>query len=309
MHGLGHDTARRHVMTEGALCASFQSKPLVTHMAAPLHAEHEMLKAALHAVTAQLRKARGRAATRAARPRAATECTAPQWRTLCSLCAAKHGDTSIAAAYLRHVHGSRLPGSACETLLKKVHAWWLRSSAEDRSAWAGAPRTRAESLAVAAARSFVHASTLHSCIAKENFVKGIAPTSQALLHLLRNHGPLESCGTTHVPRRKSQFQWLRRWRTRWHVKLGRIPAREHTPDDVARSKAARGERILAVFTDFSSHSPHLKAAPQVNARQQKGVHQAALILGPRCVPCRRGARRGPQLSAPFFSWVSAIFHI
>ena len=146
----------------------------------------------------------------------------------------------MAGAYLRHVHADHVPRSACETLLKKAHAWWLRSSAEDRSAWAGAPRTRAESLAVAAARSFVHASTLHSCIAKGNFVKGIAPTSQARLHLLRSHGPLESCGTTHVPRRKSQFQWLRRWRTRWHVKLGRVPAREDLPEDVARSKAAPG---------------------------------------------------------------------
>ena len=199
-----------------------------------------MLKAALHAVTAQLRKLRGRAAARGARPRAATACSGAQWRTLCSLCAAKDGDTTIAAACLRHVHGGKMAATACETLLQKVQTWWVRSSAADRTAWARAPRTRAESLAVAAARASFHASTLHSGIEGPNFRKGIAPTSRGLLHLLRKHATSQSCASTHVPQRKSQFQWLRRWRTRWHVKLARIAAREHIPDGVPRSKAPAG---------------------------------------------------------------------
>ena len=206
---------RERMSSRRLLCLpNLQCKAVLKDMAGPLHAEHAMLKAALDAVTAQLRKVRGRAAARGARPRAATVCIAAQWRTLCSLCAREDGETSIAAAYLRHVHADHLPGSACDTLLKKVHAWWLRSSAAERAAWAGAPRTRAESLAVAAATSFVHASTLHSCIAKQHFAKGIAPTSQALLHLLRKHGGLQSSVGAHMPRRKSKLQWLRRWRTR-----------------------------------------------------------------------------------------------
>ena len=131
-----------------------------------------MLKAAAHAVTAQLRKLRGRAAARAARPRAATACSGAQWRTLRSLGAAEDVDTTIAAAYLRHVHGDKMAATACETLLQKVQTWWARSSAADRTAWARAPRTRAESLAVATARTFSHASTLHSCIEEPNFWKG-----------------------------------------------------------------------------------------------------------------------------------------
>ena len=78
-----------------------------------------MLKAAAPAVTAQLRKLRGRAAARAARPRAATACSGAQWRTLCSLCAAEDVDTTIAAAYLRHVHGDKMAATACETLLQR----------------------------------------------------------------------------------------------------------------------------------------------------------------------------------------------
>ena len=88
-----------------------------------------------------------------------------------------------------------------------------------------------------------------------------------------------------------------------HSREGAHSGRRGTVQGSARRKDSFRFRI------FSSHSPHLKTAPQVNARQQKGVHQAALILGPRCVPCRRGARRGPQFSAPFFTWAPAIFHI
>ena len=89
-------------------------------MAPSLQEEHTMLKAALHAVTAQQRKLRGRAAARAARPRAATACSGAQWRTVCSLCAAKDGDTTIAAACLRHVHGDKMAATACETLLQST---------------------------------------------------------------------------------------------------------------------------------------------------------------------------------------------
>ena len=169
-----------------------------------------MLKAAAHAVTAQLLMLRGRAAARAARPRAATACSGEQWRTLCSLCAAEDVDTTIPAAYLRHAHGDKMAATACETLLQKVQT------------------------------TFSHASTLHSCIEEPNFWKGIAPTSRGLLHLLRKHATSQSCASTHVPRRKSQFQWSRRWRTRWHEKLARIAARGHIPDNVACSKAPAG---------------------------------------------------------------------
>ena len=115
-------------------------------MSARLQQEHTMLKSAVHAVTAQLRTAR---------PRAAMPCTAAQWRTLCSLCALQSGDTRIAAAFVQHVHGAKMSAAASETLLQQLQAWWTRSCTAERAAWAGAPRTRAESLALTAARGFL----------------------------------------------------------------------------------------------------------------------------------------------------------
>ena len=201
-----------------------------------------------------------------------------------------------------------MAATACETLLQKVQTWWVRSSAADRTAWARAPRTRAESLAVAAAPTSFHASTLHACIEEENFRRGIAPTSRALLHLLRKHATSQSCASTHVPRRKSQFQWLRRWHTRWHVKLARIAAGEHIPDDVARSKAPAWPNF-SLCVACAPLSLCLKTARRVNPRKESEAHQAALLLDPRCVPCTRRAQPGAEIWTPFLSRSHAFVFI
>jgi hypothetical protein len=224
-----------------------------------LQAEHTTLKGALHGITAELRKLRARAAARTARLRARTAATAAEWRTLCALCARKDGETSAAAAYLQHLHGSKMPASTRDMLLQKLQMWWERSSSADRTAWVGAPRTRAETLAVSAARSFLDAATLHACVTEQNFEKGLAPTSRALLHLLRREAAAPSSTSTPCRRRQSQFQWLRRWRRRWRVKLGRIAAREHIPDDVAHAKAPGG----------LTRTPHIRAVFRIASARRK----------------------------------------
>jgi len=259
----------------------FLQKPslqrVVVHMEAALQGEHTKLKTALHAVARELRKVRARAAARSARPRAAAPCSAAQWCTLCSLCAAGNGDTTSAAAYLRHVRGEKMEDATCNMLVEKVRLWWEQSSAAERHAWAAAPRTCAQTRAVSAAQSFLHASRLHACVTEQNFLKGIAPTSRGVLHLLQGQVVSHSASSTRLPGRRSQFQWLRRWRRRWRVKLGRIAAREQIPEDVARAKAAaRHKKMCAaarLFLPVAGANNALAPKP----KEQNEGHQAALI--------------------------------
>ena len=50
-----------------------------------------------------------------------------------------------------------------------------------------------------------------------------------------------------------------------------------------------------------------KTARRVNPREKNEGRQAALILGPRCVPCWRRAQGGAQIWAPFSAKLARFF--
>ena len=90
------------------------------------------------------------------------------------------------------------------------------------------------------------------------------------------------------------------------MKLGRIAAREHIPEDVARAKAPGGNEKRVWLRASSLSCPEEKNGCRVKQREQNEGHQAALILGPRCAPPQRRVQGGAQIWPPFFSEVAHV---
>ena len=58
---------------------------------------------------------------------------------------------------------------------------------------------------------------------------------------------------------------------------------------------------------FAPLSLCLKTARRANPREENEAHQAALILGPRCVPCTRRAQPGAEIWTPLSVKATHIF--
>ena len=83
------------------------------------------------------------------------------------------------------------------------------------------------------------------------------------------------------------------------MKLGRIAAREHIPDDVAHAKAPGGlTRRPHIGAVFAHRLCNKKKQPHEQREQNEG-RLAALILAPRGVPPQRRTHWGPQMWTPF----------
>ena len=85
--------------------------------------------------------------------------------------------------------------------------------------------------------------------------------------------PPEPTSTKH----KCQLQWLRRWRRRWNISLGCIPARENVPPDEARRKVMAKSDSSCRGSVFDRFLVPLFATN----RNKNGVHYMDPVLGPQ----------------------------
>ena len=87
------------------------------------------------------------------------------------------------------------------------------------------------------AKTFVHEFNLYRWVKQQNLTKGIAPVTKVVgVQWSKESGDQASGSSTLV---RSQQQWLRRWRTRWGIRLGRIAAREHITSSESQMKVSR----------------------------------------------------------------------
>ena len=93
------------------------------------------------------------------------------------------------------------------------------------------------------AARFLKECRLSKWIQTRNMEQRIAPVVALVAQEARatNCLPPEPRSSKH----KSQLQWLRRWRKRWNISLGSIPAREDIPPAEARQKVSNFEEIIA----------------------------------------------------------------
>ena len=109
-----------------------------------------------------------------------------------------------------------------------LHGWWESLPPQDRHPEmlerleGGGAR-----YALRTARSFLTQNKLHDWVEKQNMRKGIAPCSRALLQQCTDAtANLLFPGCSLPPKRKQGYQWLRRWRQRWGVRLRGVPTTE-----------------------------------------------------------------------------------
>ncbi len=87
------------------------------------------------------------------------------------------------------------------------------------------------------ARRYFEEWKLHTWVQHQNLAKGIAPVSRTTATAWTKMNK-RSRSSAASPKLKSQWQWLRRWRRRWDVRLGLIPSRETLPANICQMKAS-----------------------------------------------------------------------
>lgn len=167
----------------------------------------------------------------------------------------------------------------------RLTAWRREVDDATLSAALERPLPRRAARAASAADAFLREQQLHEWVRRQNIGHGVAPMTGVLLRAIRSarasNGAVGVAGRP-AATKKVDFQWLRRWRRRWRVTLGRIPCRDEVPPADRRAKA---------------HPEGPKSPPAIRPPAQKWVHIAAPFLGPP-IPTTTG---GVQKTAPIFS--------
>lgn len=121
-------------------------------------------------------------------------------------------------------------------ILGKVMAEYQGMDDEERKEMVNTSDPVGEKL-VRQMKKFYEEHTLHKWIEHQNITKGIAPRTHVVHdHLRKRNADSSGCGASSA-RKRSQEQWLRRWRRRWDVNLGRVACRETLPESECQTKA------------------------------------------------------------------------
>ena len=128
---------------------------------------------------------------------------------------------------------------ACDAVLAKFKAM----SAKDTNLLRESTTPGKSTAPARTATRFLKEFRLAKWVETRNMEQSIAPVVSLVAQEARatNCLPPEADSTKH----KCQLQWLRRWRKRWNITLGSIPAREHVPPEEARRKASGKQQVCA----------------------------------------------------------------
>ena len=125
---------------------------------------------------------------------------------------------------------------------------------------------------LAEAKRLAQDARLVSWVDEQNSAQGVAPPPQFVWEkkcaFAVDHGLKQGDGAATWRPAKSQAakKWMQRFRRRWNLGLGRLPAKDLLPADAMQEKVTRGVRKKTAWC-------------QTQARF--GVHLADLILGPQ----------------------------
>ena len=193
-------------------------------------ARMQRLQAQLEETTRRLRAARKA-------HRRETRVPAGRWSVAKVIMALRDGEPTAAANYLqRTVRGkgeAARDGRADEELLR---GWWRCATvAEKEAVLAVTDAEKQKKRAVTEGRRVLAESDLESWVRDQNIRKGISPMSSVVLE--RANRALGKAGVAGARTRKAGFQWLRRWRRRWGLRLRKLPPLEKPSEEEVRQKA------------------------------------------------------------------------
>lgn len=160
------------------------------------------------------------------------------WRRACLIYAKEHPDPEPSCAYL--VKSSpQMQWTKAEVTTMLIA--WHEGAIADGSLERIRAETSIDSIrAHKCADTFIKEWKLHAWMEQANLTKGVAPCSAVFADAvcLSAAEPAHVALNPSAPRKhQSKLQWLRRWRRRWGVSIGKVLAGEKIPVAEAREKA------------------------------------------------------------------------
>lgn len=159
------------------------------------------------------------------------------WEVACIIFTLTHPHPEPVHEYFRQRH--KQWEEVLPSVTPKLTHWYNSTTPEVRDKLTHQPVTRKEKQNLRRAEEFLLDRRLHNWVEDMNLHKGIAPMSSVVLRQKRGFAAERpaTCNRLVCGKRKSQLQWLRRWRARWGISLGRVSPRDTLPIDACQRKA------------------------------------------------------------------------
>jgi hypothetical protein len=154
------------------------------------------------------------------------------------LCCLPAGGLELAILYL--VQKAGLSSAQAASQQTNLESWFDRTPEADRHQCHTLPPSIAGQAALQSALLFVDESKLEGWVREQNMEKGIAPASTVVWNQRErqlNANLEEGLPKPRPAKQKHRLQWVRRWRLRWRIKMGKIAAREYVSVADCQNKA------------------------------------------------------------------------
>lgn len=225
-----------------------------------------------------------------------------RWQTACLL-QWMAGDRSEAALDFLEPSEAEAGGTRAR-LAERLRVATENTPPEERRRLLSEPATPGERARLRRARARLEEVGLYSWLTEVNTGKGIAPVSSLLLGEMDRLRAEPARPGPVLPQKKSRFQWLRRWRRRWGVRLARLQAGERPTPEACWKKVAgatlgdspRGERERRAGRGGRGEAPAAAGEPAEPAGAREGY--AGPPGGPETGPALSGHARGASKKRP-----------
>ena len=151
-------------------------------------------------------------------------------------CVALHGGArSIARLYFDAKQRQKARGRSWQSFDVELDTWWTNLTPQERVAWTSQVMEEIRHCDRVAV-SFARGQALHDWLHRQNVFMAVAPTSTTLLAVSENPLTVPGSALRRYGSGKSRLQWLRRWRSKWNVRLAHVLPRPAMTDEEAQQK-------------------------------------------------------------------------
>ena len=185
-----------------------------------------------------------------------------------------------------------------------VTSWFTQASPEQRTDMGNADKDPSLRRAAAEVVKYCQEQALHEWVVGLNVNLGVSPATGTLLNELGQRGMERSSNKFAGEKRKyrSSLQFLRRWRSRWSVKLGKFDTLDFEEPKELQQKAPAAPSIDPARTHRLAGNGTTGRCPAGNQPEKNSGRFLATISVPHCWFLTEG---GAQKTGPVF-WTWAV---
>ena len=179
------------------------------------------------------------------RQRRSHSCPPGLWAAACVVMWLPDGGKEAAREFLlQSLPADRLLG---QDLAAKLQAATDGTPQEERLRLTTAPGTPSERRWLRRARLWLQDAGLHDWIQNMNTGKGLAPVSSLVLQVRDKRRGEAGLLPARSPKQKHRLQWLRRWRCRWKIRMGRVGAADRPSPEACARKAPGWDELVGLL--------------------------------------------------------------